>query len=140
MLEWRKRADRCSVVTVTVVVDGYRALPASPTAITRIAKPAKALRSMTCGKLYSCDPLLEGLAQDFQHVAFELGQFIQEEHAVVRQRHLPRHRHLAAADQADIGDGGVGRATRAGRDPRRTVAGRMAVALIGPIPGMVCSR
>jgi hypothetical protein len=35
----------------------------------------------------------------------EFGEFIQEEHAVVRQRHLPRRRHLVAADQPDIGNG-----------------------------------
>jgi hypothetical protein len=52
--------------------------------------------------------LLERLAQDFQHVAFELGQFIQKEHAVVRQRHFAGHRHLAAAEQADVRDGVVG--------------------------------
>jgi hypothetical protein len=58
--------------------------------------------------LYSYDTLLEGLAQDFQHVACALGQFVQKEHAVVRQRHFPRPRHLAAADQADVREGVVG--------------------------------
>jgi hypothetical protein len=57
---------------------------------------------MTPAKLYACETLLEGLAQDFQDVACALGQFIQEEHAVVRQRHFAGHRHLAAADQLDI--------------------------------------
>jgi hypothetical protein len=31
-------------------------------------------------------------------MAAELGQFIQEEHAIVRQRRLLRHRHVAATD------------------------------------------
>jgi hypothetical protein len=75
--------------------------------------------------LYSYDTLLEGLAQDFQDVAFELGPCIQKEHAVVRQRHLPGHRHLPAADQADIGDDVVGArhgrvVTRAVRAPVRS--------------------
>jgi hypothetical protein len=41
----------------------------------------------------------------------------------VRQRHLARHRHLAAADQPRIGDGMMGRAKRAGRDQGRAGAG-----------------
>ena len=36
-----------------------------------------------------------GWRKHLQDVAAELRQFIQEEHAVVRQRHLARHRHLA---------------------------------------------
>jgi hypothetical protein len=73
--------------------------------------------------LYVYDTLLEWLAQDLKDMAAELGQFIQEEHAMVGQRHLTRHRHVAAADQPRLRDGMVGRATRAGRDPRRAVAG-----------------
>jgi hypothetical protein len=41
MLERRKRADRCSVVTVTVVVGGYRLLLKSLAAIIRIANSAR---------------------------------------------------------------------------------------------------
>jgi hypothetical protein len=69
---------------------------------------------MTPAKLYSCETLLERLAQDLQHMAAELGQFIQEAHAVVGQRHLARHRHLAAADQPHIRDGMMGGAKGAG--------------------------
>jgi hypothetical protein len=72
-------------------------------------------------------------------MAFELGQLIQKEDTVVRPRYLPRQGQLAA-DQPDVGDGVVGGAERAGRHQRRAGTGRMAVALIGPIPGMVCSR
>ena len=43
---------------------------------------------------------------------------------MVGQRHLARHRHVAAPDQPRIRDGVVGRAKRAGRDQRRTVAGQ----------------
>ena len=42
------------------------------------------------------DALLEPLAQDLQDMASELGQFIQEKHAMVGQRHVARHRHAAA--------------------------------------------
>jgi hypothetical protein len=65
-------------------------------------------KSARLARLYSYDTLLERLAQDLRHVAFELGQFIQEAHAVVRQRHVARHQHLAVADQADIPDGVMG--------------------------------
>ena len=64
-----------------------------------------------------------GLVQDLQDVAAELRQFIQEEHRVVLELHLTRRRHLDPTDQPRIRDGLVGRATRAGRDPRRAVAG-----------------
>jgi len=51
MLERRKRADRCSVVTVTVVVGGYPALPDSLAVITRLANSANVWRLRTCGRL-----------------------------------------------------------------------------------------
>ena len=78
---------------------------------------------MTLAMLKSCDPLLERLAQDLEHMAAKLGQFIQEEDAVMGQRHFAWHWHVAPADQPRIRDGVVGRATRAGRDQRRAVAG-----------------
>jgi hypothetical protein len=60
-----------------------------------------------------------------QHMAFELRQFIQEAHAVVRPRHVPGHWHLAAAEQPDIRDSVMGArkgrvVTRAVRSPVRT--------------------
>jgi hypothetical protein len=42
---------------------------------------------------------------------------------MVGQRHVTRHRHVAPTDEPHIRDGVVGRATRAGRDQRRAVAG-----------------
>jgi hypothetical protein len=46
-------------------------------------------------------------------------QFIQEEHAIMSQRHLPRPRHLAASDQPHIGDRVMRRSTRTrGHDGR----------------------
>ena len=42
---------------------------------------------------------------------------------MVGQRHFAGHRHVAPSDQPGIGEGLVGRATRAGRDQRRVVVG-----------------
>jgi hypothetical protein len=38
------------------------------------------------------------LAQDLEHMTAKLRQFIQEEDAVVGQRHFTPHRHVAPAD------------------------------------------
>jgi hypothetical protein len=46
------------VVTVTVVGGGYRALPASLPAITRLANSANVWRFRTCGRLYVENTLL----------------------------------------------------------------------------------
>jgi hypothetical protein len=70
--------------------------------------------SRTCGRLYVENTLLEWLAQDLKDMAAELGPFIQEEHAMVGQRHVTRHRHVAPADQPRIRDGVV-RGARHGR-------------------------
>jgi hypothetical protein len=70
-------------VATTVVVTRYRALPESLAIITRTARPARLLRSRTRGRLYSRDALLERLSQDLEHLTAQLGQFIQEEDAVV---------------------------------------------------------
>jgi hypothetical protein len=78
---------------------------------------------MTCGRLYLYDTLLQRLPQDLEDMAAELGPCIQEEHAVVGQRHFARHWHVAPDDQPDIGDGVVRGATRPGRDQRGALAG-----------------
>ena len=69
------------------------------------------------------EALLEQLAQDLEHMAARLGPFVQEEGAVVGQRHVARQRHLAPADQPRIRDGMMGGGTRAGCDRRGAVAG-----------------
>jgi hypothetical protein len=46
----------------------------------------------------------------------EFGEFVEEEDAMMGQRHLARHGHLAAADQSHIGDWVTGGATRPGGD------------------------
>ena len=67
--------------------------------------------------------LLEGLARDLQDVAAELRPFIQKEHPMVRQRHLPGYRHLAPADQPHSRDRVVRGAERPRGDERRALAG-----------------
>jgi hypothetical protein len=62
---------------------------------TSIASAAKTATSRTRGSLYSENTLIERLPQDFQNMAMELRQFIQEEHAVVREGQFTRHRHVA---------------------------------------------
>jgi hypothetical protein len=47
---------------------------------------------------------------------------VQEEHPAVHAWHLPRHWHVAPADQPDVGEGVMAGATRPGRDHRRPVA------------------
>jgi hypothetical protein len=54
--------------------------------------------------LYACDTLLERLAQDLEHMTAKLGPFIQEAHAMVRQRPLSPQRHLASSDQRHLRD------------------------------------
>jgi hypothetical protein len=97
-----------SMVAVTVVAGGYRAVPESPTAMTWRSKSATALRLRTCGRLYVDETLLEGLAPDLQGVAAALRPCIQPAHPMVGQGHLAGHRHLAAADQAGVRDGVMG--------------------------------
>jgi Tfp pilus assembly protein PilN len=74
-------------------------LPA-PLAIGNLtATSTTAEKSRTIWRLYFCETLLQGLAQHLGDVAAELRQLIQKEHAVVRQGHLTRQQHLAAAEQ-----------------------------------------
>jgi hypothetical protein len=104
-------------------VDGTWARPASLTRRTRRPQSAKLVWSRTLWRLHGEDRLRERLAQDRQEMASALGEFIQKAHAMVGQRHLSRHRHVAAAEQPRIREGMVRHATRAGRDHRRAGAG-----------------
>jgi hypothetical protein len=56
-----------------------------PSALIHLANSANVWRLMTCWRLSSDDTLLEGLAQDLEHMAAKLRPFIQEEDAVVGQ-------------------------------------------------------
>jgi hypothetical protein len=62
------------------------------------ANAATVLRFNTPARLSVYDTLLERLAQDLEHMAATLGPFIQAEDAVVGQRHVAQHRHMAPAD------------------------------------------
>jgi hypothetical protein len=134
-----------SILPATVVVGGYRRLPKPTEVLSRAAQAAKALRSMMPAKLYSCDTLLEGLRQHLEDMAAELGQLIQEERAVVSQRHLTRRRHLPPPINLHIRDGVLGGTQQVGvtnavwspvrpatrwmcvvaRAPARVIAGRI---------------
>jgi hypothetical protein len=57
-------------------------------------------------------------------MAFELGPLVEAQEAMVRPRHLPRHRELATADQADVGDRVVWGAERLGGDTGGLAAGQ----------------
>ena len=89
-------------MTVTVVVGSYRPLREPPEVMSHAAKAAKTLKSRTPAKLYIYETLLERLPQHLQDMAATLGSLIEEEHAMVGQRHLARHRHVAPADQPRI--------------------------------------
>ena len=74
------------------------------------------MRSGRYARLYSYETLLQRLPQDLQDTAPALRQFIQEEYAVVGQRHVAWHRHVAPTARPDIGDGVRRGAARARRD------------------------
>src|SRR5262245_60782978 len=102
---------------------GYGPLLEPHEVVSRAAKVAKPLKSSTPAKLYVYETLLQGLAQHLQDMAAALRQLIQEQHAVVGQRHLARHRHVAPTDQLHIRDRLMCGAKRTGRDQGRAVAG-----------------
>ena len=81
-----------------------------------VARATNAVMSSTHAKLYSCDTLLQRLAQDLEDMPPELRPFIDEENAVVRPRHLARHGEGPAADQPHIRDRLMRGATRPGGD------------------------
>jgi hypothetical protein len=89
-----------------------------------IAMSAKAHKFIAPARLYVYETILGELVQDLEDMAAEPGECIQEAHAMVGQRHVAWHRHVAPTDQPCIREGMVGCARRAGRDPRRTVYGK----------------
>src|SRR6266511_1288353 len=107
-------------------------LTESLTAITRRANSSKVLRFSTPPKLYSYETLLEWVAQDLKDMAAELGPCIQEAHAMVGQRHVARHRHVAPADQPRIGARVVWGATWARRDEYTAVTDEIGDAMDAP--------
>jgi hypothetical protein len=81
--------------------------------LTRPARTANGTMLEMYGKLYSYDSRLQRLPPHLQDVAAELRPFIQQENAMVRQRHFAGHRHLPAPDEPHIRDGMM-------RRPKRT--------------------
>jgi hypothetical protein len=86
-----------------VLMGGYWTRPERLTVSSRVAKSAISLRLKMLWRLYLCDALLERRAQGLQHVAPALQPCIQQVHAMVRPRHLARHRDLPAPEQPHIG-------------------------------------
>jgi hypothetical protein len=54
----------------------YWTRPARLAVSSRLAKLIKSLRFMTCGRLYVYDTLLERLAYNLKHIAFEFGLLV----------------------------------------------------------------
>lgn len=69
--------------------------------------------------------VFEGLAKDLQGAAFELGEFVEEEHAVVGEGDFAGAGDGAAAEEADVGDGVVGRAHGAVAERHGGIAQRL---------------
>jgi hypothetical protein len=69
------------------------------------------------------EALLDRLAQNLEDIAAELWQFTQEEHAVMRHRHLTQHGDMPAPNQLHIRDHVVGGGKGTGRDEGSAVAG-----------------
>ena len=82
----------------------------------RVASAASATTSAMCGQWFLSDTILERLSQDLEDMAHAHGLLNQQQDALVRQGHLLQHRHLAAADHADVGDGVTRRTKEAGGD------------------------
>jgi hypothetical protein len=99
-----------------VVMGCYETRPERLAVSSLRAKPARSLELRTLWRLYSYETLLERLPQDLEPMACERRELIEEEDAMRRQRHLPRHGDLAPTDHADVRDGVVRGATRLGGD------------------------
>ena len=91
--------DASRVVSATVVMYGYCTLTRQGEIMSRTANAVRTLRSTTPARLSLNDTILKRLAQNLERMAAELGQFIQEEHPLMGQRHFARHRNVSPADQ-----------------------------------------
>src|SRR5262249_46195019 len=92
--------------------------------VTACTRSARARRSAMGGSLSSCDPHLERLRQDLEHMALALGQLSQPQEAVVRQGYLPRYGPVTAAEQAHVRDGVVRSQERARGDDSGATTGQ----------------
>jgi hypothetical protein len=73
--------------------------------IASVASAANAGKSTMCARLALPNVPLEWLAQALKDMARARRPRIQAQDTVVRQRHLPRHGHLAAPKHTHLGDG-----------------------------------
>jgi hypothetical protein len=78
---------------------------------------ASTARSRTPARLSVYDTLLEWLAQDLKDMAAKLGPCIQEAHAMVGQRHVTQHRHVATTEQPDSRDRMMGEHYKSSHQP-----------------------
>jgi len=69
--------------------------------------------------------ILQRLTQHLQNVAMELGEFVQEQDAAVREADLAGHGVRATAEQAGIGDGVMRRAKNGRRATSAWWAGKV---------------
>jgi hypothetical protein len=111
------------MVAASILVSRYPALVEALTVITRSAKSTKPLPCNEPAKSFLKTSVLERLAEHLEDVPPELRAFVQEAHAMVRQRPLARPRDLAATDQPHIRDGVMRGAKRPRGAERRAVAG-----------------
>jgi hypothetical protein len=72
-------------VTVTGEAVGYRAPPKSLMATTLMANPTNVLRSRTPARLYVYDTILERLAYNLKHMAFEFSLLVSAPKPVMGQ-------------------------------------------------------
>jgi hypothetical protein len=85
-----------------------------------VAAMSRRYRASKCPVPDASPKSWQGLAQRLQDVTVEVGQLVEEEDAVMGEADLPRTRDVAAADEARVGDGVVGRTEgAAGRSSRR---------------------
>ena len=61
------------------------------------------------GSGYRDVAVFQRLPEDFQYIAVELGQFVEEENAVVGKADFSRLRVGASSDHRNVGDGMMGR-------------------------------
>jgi hypothetical protein len=81
--------------------------------MTRAANAANAFRLRAPARWFCGDSIFERLPQHFQDMTPGRREFVQEEHAMVRPRHLAWHRDLTATDPPHSRNSVMGGATRA---------------------------
>ena len=83
-MEWRG-GDTSGGAIAAEVMGGYGPLLEPPEVMSRAAKVAKTLRFRTPAKLYIYETLLEWLAYNLKHMAFEFGPLVSAQKPVMGQ-------------------------------------------------------